>query len=269
MPARARHAATQSILRSHIFHLRTRARSMATMQEAHSVYRMIIEVISLPSWKEADGRVESTLAAILSPKAACECKMQVKRLYLLFGMHSALPPESTYAKLDEALTSMRVLPFQLRIGVRTYFEGVIIYGIVDHVIEGDFALDVRSVPGLLDAYGWPNNKKRESMHALLSKVLRVFAAVYSACETEADGFAISNACEQAAKTLCGARPRSTRFSCPLRSSHASSRAACPFSAEDCNQPFTSVKSSAVWRQGRMSTQRSDFCAPHAVRAQLP
>lgn len=245
---------------------------MATMQEAHSVYRMIIEVISLPSWKEADGRVESTLAAILSPKAACECKMQVKRLYLLFGMHSALPPESTYAKLDEALTSMRVLPFQLRIGVRTYFEGVIIYGIVDHVIEGDFALDVRSVPGLLDAYGWPNNKKRESMHALLSKVLRVFAAVYSACETEADGFAISNACEQAAKTLRRAAEKHTiqlPSQITLRSSHASSRAACPFSAEDCNQPFTSVKSSAVWRQGRMSTQRSDFCAPHAVRAQLP
>ena len=175
----------------------------ASMRDFHVVYQCVVDALALPSWAEAELRVDLGLAA-LSSEPACQCKNAVKQLYLLFGTHHLLPPATAFAKLDDTLETMpREVPLQLRAAIRVHFENVLIYGVIHRVSALEFVLDASTVPSLLDEYRWPRNKKRDHMKHLLTKIVRGLAELRGALtySPSHDESSLSTAGEHFRKTV--------------------------------------------------------------------
>ena len=51
---------------------------------------LLVQVLSMQSWKVAEQTLDQALAIHLSAEAASRSKVCVKQLYLLFGMHDHL-----------------------------------------------------------------------------------------------------------------------------------------------------------------------------------
>jgi primosomal replication protein N len=65
------------------------------------------------------------------------------------------------------------IPQQVVASLNSLFEnGLLPFGVLEHVVTGGWTLPPADVPGLLDQYGWKDDARREHMQLLLSMVLR-------------------------------------------------------------------------------------------------
>ena len=66
------------------------------------------------------------------------------------------------------------IPQQVVASLNSLFEnGLLPFGVLEHVVTGGWTLPPADVPGLLDQYGWKDDARREHMQLLLSMVLCV------------------------------------------------------------------------------------------------
>ena len=147
--------------------------------EAHKkLFDATLIALVAPNWQAACATLDEALQAACDADAASCYKARCKELHILSRVHGALAPERVFDKLKASTIGMEgAVPKSLTVALHGFIEGRLKFGVVQHLVEGSFALQEPEVPALLDRYHWRLDGQRAHFERCISELVRALASL--------------------------------------------------------------------------------------------